>query len=398
MKRIKSLDVKYSLTQVLYFATFAGALGYATNYLTGKGLSTSIVGVALSIVSVLAVFTQPMIASFADSHKNIEIRYLVMLFIAIATVLAVVMSFMPSSAAMLTLVLFVSISTALQTVTPLLNSLAFVFKKYGVEINYGIGRGLGSAAYAFAALGIGKLANLFGTNFIPYTYIVLNILLIFVCYVYVIPKNEAHLVEVDTVAESAEGVKQLSFIEFFKKYKKYMLFILGVAVVYFTHTIINNFMIKVIEPIGGDSSTMGIAVFIAAMAELPAMFGFNKLREKIGCSNLLRIAAVMFLVKHVITYFAPNMTIMYVAQLTQALAYAPLIPAGVYYANQIISEADSVKGQSMFTMAMTASGIVANLVGGVLIDAMGAHSVLLIGIVVSIVGCFVLFAGLDDVK
>ena len=59
-----------------------------------------------------------------------------------------------------------------------------------------------------------------------------------------------------------------------------MIFIFGLVLVYFTHTIINNFFIQVITPIGGTESDMGTAVFLAAILELPAMIFFNNIREK----------------------------------------------------------------------------------------------------------------------
>ena len=48
-------------------------------------------------------------------------------------------------------------------------------------------------------------------------------------------------------------------------------------------------------------------------------------------------------------------------------------------------------------MAMTLSGIYANLVGGVLLDSIGAHSVLLIGAVISIAGSIIVIMTTEKV-
>ena len=100
--------------------------------------------------------------------------------------------------------------------------------------------------------------------------------MIVVVYAYVVPKSERK--EIVEEAHYKEEVQQLSFIEFCKKYKKFMVFVLGIVAVFFTHTIINNFFIQVIKPIGGSESQMGTAVFLAAIVELPAMALFNKMR------------------------------------------------------------------------------------------------------------------------
>lgn len=88
----------------------------------------------------------------------------------------------------------------------------------------------------------------------------------------------------------------------------------------------------------------------------------------------------------------------YIAQTLQMLSYAILIPASVYYANQIIEKSDSVKGQSMVTISIAASGIIANLVGGVLLDVISVKQVLLIGVGISIIGALIVITSVENKK
>ena len=177
-----------------------------------------------------------------------------------------------------------------------------------------------------------------------------------------------------------------------------MVFVLGTVVVFFTHTIINNFFIQILTPIGGNESSMGTAVFLAAIVELPAMGLFNVIRKKVSCTKLLKISVVLFAVKHILIFLATNMTMIYIAQTLQMGAFAIFTPASVYYVNQIISKNDSVKGQSMVTMGITASGILANITGGILLDAVGVHQVLLIGGIVSVIGAIIVMFSLEETK
>lgn len=397
MKRILSLDIKYSAIQFIFFGSICAIMGYASVYLIAQGVSNSLIGTILAAISVIVVFTQPAIASFADKNKHIELRKIIAAVMVAAVVLSVGV-YLSSSITMLLLCMFVCASTCLQTVMPLMNSLAFVFEKYGVEINYGIARGIGSAAYALVSFALGFLVEDFGTSIIPLVYIIFNVLLVFVVHSFVLPKSEM----TETVVEQKESEEveeeQLSFVGFFKKYKKFMIFVLGVIVVYFTHTIINNFFIQVLTPIGGTESDMGTAVFLAAIVELPAMGLFNVIRKKVNVSTLLKFSAIMFAVKHGLTFLATDMTLIYVAQFTQIAAYAILIPASVYYVNSIIAKQDQIKGQSMVTMAMTASGIVANLAGGFLLDGIGVHNVLLVGTIISVIGAVIVIASVEKVE
>lgn len=395
MKKILSLDIKYSAIQIFYFGAFCALMGYASVYLLDHEFSNSIIGTFLALISVIAVFTQPAVASYADKNPQIELRKIIAVIIAVAVLLSGWIYFLEGKSTLL-LILFVGIATCMMTVQPLLNSLAFVFEKYQIAINYGLARGLGSAAYAIVSFVVGYLVEDFGTGSLPLIYLVLNVLLIIVVYTYVIPKTEKK--KVVQKAETKEAVQQLSFIAFAKKYKKFMIFVLGIVAVFFTHTIINNFFIQIIKPIGGTESQMGIAVSLAAIVELPAMALFNKMREKINCATLIKISVILFAVKHGLTMIAPNITVIYIAQALQIGAYAIIIPASVYYVNQMIAKSDAIKGQSMITTAITASGILANLVGGVLLDAVGVHNVLLIGFGVSIVGAIIVILFTENKK
>lgn len=396
MRKILSLDIKYSGIQILYFGAFSALMGYTSVYLLDKGFSNSLIGVLLAAVSAISVFTQPTVASFADKNQHIELRKIIAVILLAAVIMSAAIMLMGKGSIFL-ICLFAGIATCMYTVTPLLNSMAFVFEKYGIEINFGLGRGLGSAAYALVSLLLGYLVEGFGTEVLPMVYLSMNLLLIFFVYSFVIPKGE-HQEEIinksETVVEDQED--QLSFFAFCLKYKKFMIFIFGMILVYFTHTIINNFFIQVITPIGGTESDMGTAVFLAAMLELPAMLFFNSIRERINCATLIRAAAILYALKHALTYLATGMTMIYIAQSLQMVTFAIMTPAAVYYANQMIAKKDAIKGQSMITMATTASGIIANLAGGVLLDAIGVHQVLLLGIGISIAGAVVVMFGVEN--
>lgn len=393
MRKIGILDIKYSLTQIFYFAAYCGLMGYASVYLLNKGVSNTLIGTTLALVSIIAVLTQPTIASFADK-KEVKLQTLIIGILIVAIVLTLGIYFLKLPV-MALLCLFVAIVTCFMTIQPLLNSLAFAFEKYGIEVNFGLARGLGSVAYALASFSLGYMVEAFNADIIPLVYLIFNIMLVIVVYSYVIPKNERdHLQVIEQ--EHKDIQEKVTFVHFCKKYKKFMFFVVGIVFVFFTHTIINNFFIQILKPIGGSESDMGIAVFLAAILELPAMAMFNVVRRRVKCSTLLKISVVIFALKHIITFLAPNMMVIYIAQILQIGAFAIFTPASVYYVTEIISKKDLVKGQSMITVGITASGIIANLAGGILLDTVGVHTVLFIGVVVSIVGLVISFMTIEE--
>ena len=392
----KSLNIKYMASQIFYFGAFAAMMGYASVYLLYKGFSNSTIGIILSLCSILAVFIQPALASFADNHKNIEIRKIINTIVAIAIILSVALLVIPTNQTLI-FILIVAIFSLETTIMPLINTLAFIFEKYGIQINFGIARGLGSVAYALTSMALGYIVEWFSPDLLPICYVVFNALLFIVVHLFVLPKN-AQIVDADEESETeAEVQENVSLLKFASKYKKFIVFLLGFVLVYFAHTIINNFFIQIITNVGGNSSDMGNAVFLAAMLELPTMAYFTKLSQKVNCGTLIKASIVLFLAKHAITYLATNMVMIYIAQVLQMGAYALFIPASVYYVNCKVDNKDIVKGQSFVTTSMTMSGVFANIIGGILLDAVGVSEVLLIGVILSLIGAVIVLFTVEKV-
>ncbi len=392
----KSLNIKYMASQIFYFGAFAAMMGYASVYLLHKGFSNSTIGIILSLCSILAVFMQPALASFADNHKNIEIRKIINTIVAIAIILSVALLVIPTNQTLI-FILIVAIFSLETTIMPLINTLAFIFEKYGIQINFGIARGLGSVAYALTSMALGYIVEWFSPDLLPICYVVFNALLFIVVHLFVLPKN-AQIVNADEESETeAEVQENVSLLKFAGKYKKFIVFLLGFVLVYFAHTIINNFFIQIVTNVGGNSSDMGNAVFLAAMLELPTMAYFTKLSQKVNCGTLIKASIVLFLAKHAITYLATNMVMIYIAQVLQMGAYALFIPASVYYVNCKVDNKDIVKGQSFVTTSMTMSGVFANIIGGILLDAVGVSEVLLIGVILSLIGAVIVLFTVEKV-
>ena len=392
----KSLNIKYMASQIFYFGAFAAMMGYASVYLLHKGFSNSTIGIILSLCSILAVFMQPALASFADNHKNIEIRKIINTIVAIAIILSVALLVIPTNQTLI-FILIVAIFSLETTIMPLINTLAFIFEKYGIQINFGIARGLGSVAYALTSMALGYIVEWFSPDLLPICYVVFNALLFIVVHLFVLPKN-AQIVNADEESETeAEVQENVSLLKFASKYKKFIVFLLGFVLVYFAHTIINNFFIQIVTNVGGNSSDMGNAVFLAAMLELPTMAYLTKLSQKVNCGTLIKASIVLFLAKHAITYLATNMVMIYIAQVLQMGAYALFIPASVYYVNCKVDNKDIVKGQSFVTTSMTMSGVFANIIGGILLDAVGVSEVLLIGVILSLIGAVIVLFTVEKV-
>ena len=124
MKKVLSLDIKFSLTQILYFGAFCALMGYASVYLLDKGFTNSIIGIALALVSAIAVFAQPALAAFADKNKHIELRRIIEIIMVIIVALSLLIYFL-KGASLFLLCIFVAIATFLNCVN---------FTKFGIHL------------------------------------------------------------------------------------------------------------------------------------------------------------------------------------------------------------------------------------------------------------------------
>lgn len=144
------------------------------------------------------------------------------------------------------------------------------------------------------------------------------------------------------------------------------------------------------ESLGGNSSHVGIALFISSMVAAPAIFFFGKVREKIKDTNLLKIAALSFLVRAVCLYFSRDISTIYLLQLLHITSYGFMHPTQVYYANAKVAPKDMVKGQAFSTAAYALGCSAGNFIGGQLLG-IGVEAILFAGILMTVIGAMILF-------
>lgn len=388
----KSLDIRYACIHGFYWMLCCSMIGYASVFLLDKGFTNTTIGTVLAISNILAVFGQPAVASYMDKTSKLSLRMLISLILVVIIAISLVLCFL-TGASMVMVVLTIVAFTLMLTLQPFINSLTFAFEKNGIHINFGLARGIGSVAYAVMSLILGNLVAAFSPELLPFFYVGLSLCALFFVYTFFLPGHKDEIVHQEKETEH----DQLSMGQFIKKYKTFMLLLVATVLLFFDYSVINNFFIQVVNHINGNSADMGNAIFLAAVLELPTMALFTKFQQKIGCKNMMLISAVFFSVKHVLTYFAVNMFMIYVAQVMQMLAYAVFIPASVYYVSQLVEEHDMNKGQALVTGAMTLASVFASLAGGVLLDALGVSKVLMIGAIISVLGTICMFISVEDV-
>jgi PPP family 3-phenylpropionic acid transporter len=393
----KKLNKKYSAAQFFYYALFATMFAFVSVFLLDKGFDNSTIGLALSLSSVIAIIAQGGLGDYLDRNPHISIQKVLSIILLIILFGSLLLFAIPVNLMILLLVaLTFGLTNAL--VSPL-NSLAFIYEIYGIKINYGFARGMGSLAYALITIILGFFIEATSPGLLPLVYALLAGILIWAIRAYELP--EAYQVKSEIRAQTDvidydDMSSDISLFGFFKKYRKLSIMMLGMVCLFFAHTFINNFFIQIILPVGGDSGSMGVAIFIGTILELPAMLNFDKLSSKITVANLLKISAVFFLAKHLLTFLAPNVMTIYIAQFLQIGAFSVAYPALVAYINSVVSIKDLNKGQSLLGGSMAVSSMLASLLGGVMLDQIGVSNTLFMGVVTSVLGLVIVMATAEE--
>lgn len=378
----KSLTFQYTFHQMAYWATAAGVVSFATAFLLQKGFAASTVGVLLAAGNLLSCGFQPILAGWADRTGGNVLKWLTAGLTIISAACFVSIQLLPLPESIFGLLYLLGVF-AFDAMNPLMNALNVSYMTSGYTINYGLSRGLGSLAYAFAALGIGKVMAKFGADWM--IWISLGLLAV----------NAGMSLSYPSLVTPVSGKKEAntccSVPVFFRRYKWYCVSLLGVMLLGMFHAMTENYLIEIVTPLGGDSGTVGVALFIATAIEALVLVYLDKIRSKISDNWLLKIAGLSFVLKSVLFLLAGNVMTIYFIQLLQATSYTFLSPIQMYYANNKISAADMVKGQAFSTASYTLGCAAGNFAGGQLLSAFGIRALLLAGMAMAVSGTAVFF-------
>ncbi len=405
MKKERYINFVYILINSIYWIVCCVTGGYAYNFLSecryadGRVVSDGTAGIIIGIIYLLTVAMQARLGAVIDrSEKITEKDAMTVIFIVVA-MLAAVLSFIKLASPLMFAVLILCYSL-MSTASPFINSLAFVYAGEGISVNYGLGRGMGSAAYALASLIIGRLWAGFGKAFVPY-YIIVTALM-GLAIVRMLPKY----------GRGAEGSipkakSSLSYAEFFRKYPVMVPVAIATVLLFMGGSTIGIFMARIVGNVlgpeasavpGAVAQVQGRALALQAIVELPAMFYFNRLRLRFPVNRLLSVSVVAFFLKFLILALAKSLGLFYFGLCFQMAGYALLTPATVYFVQETAQPEDRNKGQAL----MGASGIFASFmsssVGGLLLQRLGVPPVLMISVIVIGLGAALMIISVNRKK
>ena len=377
---------------------FCTVHAYAAVYLLDRGFTNTQIGVLLAVANITSALAQPMVASLID-RQGIFTNRNVMIICAGIIAAGSALLLVADTNKILVFIVFALIYMIQFTYMPVMTALNFEYQNHGINIIYGLARGLGSAGFAITSALVGRIVEREGVRILLYLNIVIMAVQMVIVYFFKLPKDaktdDSKIASGESIREGetgnlAKGSEASSLTAFFGKYPAFVLMLAGTVLIFFTHNMLNDYLIQIVRPLGGSEKHLGYATFIAAFLELPTMAAMTLFSKKLSMRVMLVISGIAFTLKAIVMTLATNIPMVYISQSMQLLAYAVFIPASAYYVSQNISETDQVKGQAFVTSCFTLSGVFSSLLCGVILDHMGVKAMLVIGSIVSVAGAALL--------
>lgn len=365
MKRTSaSITSFYAVLQGLYWVTYGLMFNYASVFLLDRGFSNSRIGFVLGASYAFSACIQPLFAALV-SRMNVRLSSAMACVYGSIGILAAVNLVLPLNGTALVCVM-VAMLTLQSAMQPSMNSLHRGDELAGVPVNFGLARGMGSAAFALMSFTVGQILNRVKPQILPAFYLSTVALMFIGLAIFRSP----------SIGNGGAREKSASQSGLMRRYPRFGLFLIGLVLLATVHIFIDNFMLQIMHSVGGDSGNLGIAIAVAAITELPAMVVYGKLSRRLDGSMLLRAAGWLWFVKDALALIAPRPEIIYITEIMQFCSYAIYVPATVDYIARTLPETDFLKGQALAGSAFTMGSLLATLIGGRMIDAFGVKAAL----------------------
>ena len=383
-----SLKNKYNLLYFLYCIAGCCLVEFVTVFLLYRGVSNTQIGLVTGIGCVSSIFLSPWLTGLLGRSPRLNVRDVlggVYLFMAAVFILLAYMP-MPAVAVMAG---YTVIYCLYMGTYSFLQVMASDYTAAGMDINFGLARGLGSASWAIAALLLGMAVDatspaVTGAAFMAATAVMVLLM------------RKMPVAPSQTGSEEKGG----SAIAVLKDYPVFFMILLGFTLCKVGMTPLLTYLPNIMTNLGGSTGMFGVAIFVMALSETPVMAMAGRWMEKMDILTLTVIGGIAYVARNFIICFATSVPMLMVGMIFQGFSYGLLTVVAAYYAMYRLKGSDQAMGQTMTTVMTNGFGsTIGNVAGGVLQDTLGINSMYIFACGMTVLGALVIImAKLSDRK
>lgn len=352
---------------LIYFLSYFSAYfiyTFLTVYLDDLKFSATQIGIITSVASVIIIFCQGFWGNLADKAKS---KNFILMIIIVGTSLSSLLLQInhPTFWQMLCIVsliyfFFMNIETLSSAIT-----LEYIEH---TSWNYSKIRAFGLVGYGSAALIMTFVSSYFSKQ---------NLFLMFsvLTFITMIPVMLSPKIQ---GGQSMKGSKKSSIFALFHKKYKTLLTVLGLNVLLQSCAGISMayFGIYFVNHLHAGTNLLSLYFLISVALEVPFMLIASKMAKKIDFKWMLLIVAVCFAARPLFYAFSENIYLLMATALFLGLGNAISFYGNVVFINNSVPPELKASGQGLWGICLSGiSKVIANLLGGNLIDHFGMQKV-----------------------
>lgn len=368
-RQVFNLCLYYTLSPMgmAIYTTFIGV------YLSSVGMGDAQIGQILAIGPLVALLAQPLWGAAGDRAptKNLLLR---LLLVGSAGVLLLY----PLGSSFVYFLFVASLYSFLQcSISPLGETIALEYLT-GNGLHFGKVRVFGTIGYCLAVFLCGFLFtgenNQYGLIF-P---IAAMGYLVVVAATAGLPRVRGH-------RKKGEGA---SLFQVLKNYRMLVLLFLALVLNITIGIYYSFFSVYLSKELHCDGFMVSLAIALGSFVEIPFLVKGDQIYKKLGAMKLLMLSGGITAVRWVLLGFITNPYLILVTQVFHAAGFIVLLFAVAVYINEIMPPELKATGQMLANVvAFGLSRIVASLLGGQLVEALGSYRPLfLIMAVINVAG------------
>jgi len=355
---------------LFYSAIFIGT-GASSPYLpvwfADRGMSGAQIGLILSLPMLARAFTAPLLAVWADSFK---LRRTALLFLALGVTAAYALMALPGGFAWWMVVWFAA-SSMFSTLSPLTD--VIVLRRARLDgFNFGWPRGIGSAAFIVANLGLGALLAK-GSSDLVLVWMVAAVALTALTARFLLPPDPVH--EEGHEAALSDRMAGLGGL---LRDPAFMTAAVSAGLIQSAHAFYYGFSTLAWKQQGIPEATTGALWAVGVSAEIIFMWFMEPWRRRVGPRNLLVLGGAAAVLRWTALAFSPPLWMLFPLQTLHTLSYAATFLASLQLVERLSTSRNASAAQAL--NSALSGGVLAGLAtmaSGPLFDHFGARGYLL---------------------
>jgi PPP family 3-phenylpropionic acid transporter len=342
-----------------YFLLFAGIASvspFIVLYYQGLGFTGTQIGLLTGIAPLVTLFSAPLWTGFADATRRhrLLMSFAILCGVITLSVFPLLNSFVP------VLLAAISFNACMFPITPFADS-ATMFMLAEEKEMYGRVRLGGTIGYGLAALVAGMLVQNYGLRFAFWGCATLYLFGFVVSQKLRYGQVEAGTPLGGRTRSLLANPRWLFFLV--------LAFAGGAALAAF-----NNYLFSYMQELGANELTMGFALTVGTIAEIPVLFFGNWLIKRLRPYGLLILSMGVIGLRFLLFAASGEPGLILVIQLLNGLTIPAMWVAGVSYAEENAPPGMSATAQGLFNAMFFGIGMATGgFLGGPLLDSLGGR-------------------------